>query len=115
MLADMVKYNSATVQGWRVVRVTPQTLKSRETLWLLIDRNLTLRSTPAAGGGTTTVVPATVMGVLNGPGTVTAGPGPRSTAEAWTPIDVTALPVTTWSAEVVVGRFSTASASRPRF
>ena len=36
MLADMSKYNSATVQGWRVVRVTPQTLKSRETLTLLI-------------------------------------------------------------------------------
>lgn len=35
MLADMLKYNTATVFGWRVLRATPQTLKSRETLWML--------------------------------------------------------------------------------
>lgn len=35
MLADMEKYNRATVLGWRVVRTTPQTLKSRETLAML--------------------------------------------------------------------------------
>lgn len=35
MLADMEKYNQATLMGWRVLRTTPQTLKSRETLSLL--------------------------------------------------------------------------------
>jgi very-short-patch-repair endonuclease len=35
MLADMEKYNYATLMGWRVLRTTPQTLKSRETLILL--------------------------------------------------------------------------------
>jgi len=35
MLKDMEKYNEATALGWRVLRVTPQTLKSRETLTLL--------------------------------------------------------------------------------
>lgn len=37
MLADMEKYNQATVMGWRVLRTTPQTLKSRETLRLLTE------------------------------------------------------------------------------
>ncbi len=35
MLADMEKYNTATLNGWRVLRTTPQTLKSRETLLML--------------------------------------------------------------------------------
>lgn len=34
-LADMEKYNQATILGWRVLRTTPQTLKSRETLLML--------------------------------------------------------------------------------
>lgn len=34
-LKDMEKYNAATLAGWRVLRTTPQTLKSRETLALL--------------------------------------------------------------------------------
>lgn len=35
MIGDMEKYNRATVLGWRVLRTTPQTLKSRETLQML--------------------------------------------------------------------------------
>lgn len=35
MIADMEKYNSATVQGWRVLRVTPQQLITRNTIDLL--------------------------------------------------------------------------------
>lgn len=35
-LADMEKYNTATVMGWRVLRVTPDQLKRREHLPLLI-------------------------------------------------------------------------------
>jgi hypothetical protein len=35
MLADMLKYNEAAALGWKVLRTTPQTLKSRETLTLL--------------------------------------------------------------------------------
>lgn len=34
-LRDLEKYNQATLMGWRVLRTTPQTLKSRETLSLL--------------------------------------------------------------------------------
>lgn len=34
-LADMTKYNRATALGWRVIRCTPSTLCSNETLDLI--------------------------------------------------------------------------------
>ena len=35
MLKDMEKYNHAVIQGWRVLRCTPDTLCTRETMRLL--------------------------------------------------------------------------------
>lgn len=34
-LEDMVKYNQMTLRGWRLVRVTPQTLCTEETISML--------------------------------------------------------------------------------
>lgn len=34
-IADMAKYNRATVLGWKVLRVTPQQLETNETLKML--------------------------------------------------------------------------------
>ena len=44
-LKDIEKYNAASVMGWRVVRVTPQTLCTEETITML--RELLQRASAA--------------------------------------------------------------------
>src|SRR5271166_4112174 len=76
-------------------------------LALLTDRNFTFRSMPAAGGGTITVVAEAAIRVFFEPGTTEPVAIPKSTKDACTATDETALPVTAWRRVVGVERFST--------
>lgn len=44
-LGDVEKYNTATAMGWRLLRCTPDTLISRETIKLIRDTIATINGT----------------------------------------------------------------------